>query len=69
MILVKLVTIYLLKNAFKKMSFREFCIANQNYVKKCTCASVKALKIFEKDRPDLANRYFDLKYEEVSKKN
>lgn len=48
---------------FKKMSFKEFCYANQKYSKKgLECSSMKAYKQFVNDRPDLAEKYFDMKY-------
>lgn len=51
---------------FKKKSFREFCEANQEYHKnKATrCSAYGAMLDFERDFPDIAERYFDLKYEE-----
>jgi hypothetical protein len=51
---------------FKKKSFREFCIANQDYHKnKSTyCASYKAMIDFEKKFPSIAKKYFDLRYED-----
>ena len=50
---------------FKKKSFREFCIANQEYAKSDKpCATMKAMMHFESDRPDLAERYFDMKFGE-----
>ena len=49
---------------YKKMSFREFCNANQRYSKGTKlCSSMKAMIEFEKDRPDIAKKYFDIKYE------
>ncbi len=50
---------------FKKMSFREFCYANQKYTKnqntKCSC--LKAMEDFQSEFPEIANRYFDIKFE------
>lgn len=50
----------------KKMSFRYFCEANQEYHKNKTtvCATLKAMREFEADHPDIAKKYFDLKYGE-----
>lgn len=48
---------------FKKTSFREFCYINQQYTKG-TPATVIAMESFEKMHPDVAKRYFDLKYED-----
>lgn len=48
---------------FKKMSFREFCFANQACSKSDRiCSSMRAYNQFVKDRPDLAERYFDMKF-------
>jgi len=48
---------------FKKMSFREFCFANQKYSKSDKeCSSMRAYNQFIRDRPDIADRYFDMKY-------
>ena len=51
-------------NFFKKMSFREYCQANQDLVKTPghICSSMKALQDFEKRYPSIANKYFDLRY-------
>ena len=51
---------------FKKKSFRQFCEANQEYHKNpdTLCAAYQALVDFEKDYPDIAKEYFDLRYEE-----
>lgn len=50
---------------FKKKSFREFCIANQNYKKNkdTKCAAYKAMTEFEEEFPEIASKYFDLKFE------
>lgn len=52
---------------FKKKSFRQFCEANRDYNKSENCASYQALLLFEKDRPDIAKQYFDMKYEDVNR--
>jgi pyruvate-formate lyase-activating enzyme len=50
-------------NIFKKMSFREFCLANQAYRKTSgLCSSMKAMVDFESAYPQIAKRFFDLKY-------
>lgn len=51
---------------FKKKSFREFCKANQIYHrnKATKCAALRSMEEFETAHPDIAARYFDLKYEE-----
>lgn len=48
----------------KKMSFREFAERSQEYHKTdgTLCAPLKALTEFEKEHPDIAKRYFDVKY-------
>ncbi|SHJ10799.1 hypothetical protein SAMN02745163_01321 [Clostridium cavendishii DSM 21758] len=53
-------------NFFKKKSFREFCVANQEYHsnKETNCAAYQAMLDFEKDYPEIAAEYFDLKFEE-----
>lgn len=51
---------------FKKMSFRQFCIANQNYHKNpdTLCSAYKAMLDFEQKNPDIAEKYFDLRWED-----
>ena len=50
---------------FKKKSFREYCVANQEYAKTKDnfCAPYKALIDFEHKYPDIAKKYFDLRYD------
>ncbi len=50
---------------FKKMSFREFCIANQNYKtnKTTNCSAYQAMIDFEAGFPKIASAFFDLKFE------
>lgn len=52
-------------NIFKKMSFRQFCEANQalHKTKGTLCSSMKAMIDFESKHPDIAKKYFDLRYE------
>lgn len=54
---------------FKKKSFRQFCEANQDYHKNpdTQCASYRAMLDFEKKYPDIAKKYFDLRYEDIKK--
>ena len=55
-------------NIFKKMSFREFCEANQKTIKTdILCSSVKALIDFESKFPEIGRMYFDLRYDSVKK--
>jgi hypothetical protein len=51
---------------FKKMSFREFCIANQKYKKnkETNCSAYQSMLDFENKFPKIANKYFDLKFED-----
>lgn len=51
---------------YKKMSFREFCLANQELVKnqENSCTAMRVLQKFEKEYPDVAKKYFDLKFNE-----
>lgn len=51
---------------FKKMSFRQFCEANQALHKTegTNCSAMQALVEFEKKHPEIAERYFDLRFEE-----
>ena len=52
---------------FKKMSFRQFCEANQELFKsKGLCAPMRALTTFEQDNPEIASRYFDLRFDSYS---
>ena len=50
---------------FKKMSFREFCEANQKYHanENTLCKTYETMLTFEKDRKDIADEFFDLKFE------
>lgn len=50
---------------FKKKSYREFCEANQKAVKSKDkiCATMQYLIDIEKKFPDIADKYFDIKFE------
>ena len=50
----------------KKMTFREFCEANQAYHKTegTLCSSMIALNDFEEKFPDIAKKYFDIRFDE-----
>jgi len=52
-------------NFFKKLSFREFCEKNQELKKNQAeiGASLRALNDFEQKYSEIANLYFDMKYE------
>lgn len=49
---------------FKKMSFREYCEANQLRIKTDNklCTAMRALTDFEKRYPDVAAKYFDMRF-------
>lgn len=51
---------------FKKMSFRQFCEANQALHKTegTLCSSMKAMVEFENKYPDIAKKFFDLRFED-----
>ncbi len=55
---------------FKKKSFRQFCEANQALHKTKTTlgASMQSLVDFEAEHPEIAQRYFDLRFEDFIKK-
>lgn len=50
----------------KKKSFREFCVANEAIHKnpKTHCAAYQAMIDFENEYPEIAKRYFDMKFGE-----
>lgn len=54
-------------NIFKKMSFRQFCEVNQALHKTegTYCSAMRALIDFESKHPNIAARYFDLRFEEI----
>jgi hypothetical protein len=47
-------------NFFKKKSFREYCVANGE-----KSSTMKYLNYFEREYPEVAKKYFDMKYEET----
>ena len=51
---------------YKKMSFRRFCEENQKLrkTKGFLCSSYKAMLDFERKNPEIARKYFDLRYED-----
>lgn len=50
---------------FKKKSFRQYCEANQERVKtERMCVAMKALIDFEKEHPEIAKKYFDMRYDD-----
>lgn len=48
-------------NIFKKKSYREFCIANGE-----NSSTMKYMNEFELKFPDIARKYFDVKYEQIN---
>lgn len=56
---------------FKKMTFREFCHANQDRIKTkgTLCTSLRSMISFEKSYPEIAARYFDLRFPKVVEDN
>lgn len=53
----------------KKMSFRQFCEANQAIKKDKTkiCSTLSAMKNFEENYPKIAKKYFDIRMEDIKK--
>ena len=51
---------------FKKMSFRQFCQANQELHKTegTLCSAMNAMVTFEEKYPKIAEKYFDLRFED-----
>lgn len=51
----------------KKMSFRQFCEANQTLhkTKGTLCSSMRSLIEFEDEYPEIAKKYFDMRFEEM----
>ena len=54
-------------NIVKKMSFRQFCKANQELKKNpdVLCSTMKAMIEFETEYPELSKRYFDIRMEDI----
>ena len=55
-------------NIFRKMSFRQFCEANQALHKTAgtLCSPMRAISMFEQKHPEIAAKYFDLRYDDHS---
>lgn len=51
----------------KKMSFRQFCLANQSLKKNKNnvCSTLQAMMDFECEYPEIATKYFDVRMEDV----
>ena len=55
---------------FKKMSFRQFCEANQAQHKSDDlCAPMRYMTSFEEEHPEIAEKYFDLRFADYSLDN
>lgn len=56
---------------FKKMTFREYCIANQDRIKTegKLCTAMRALTRFEEEYPEIAKKYFDMRFPQVIEDN
>ena len=52
------------------MSFRQFCEANQALHKTegTLCSAMRSMVDFENEHPEIAKKYFDLRYEDYSLK-
>lgn len=56
----------------KKKSFRQYCIANEEYhqshtkIPKGFCSCYKAMLDFEIEFPEIAKKYYDLRFEEIN---
>lgn len=53
---------------FKKMSFREFCEANQalHKTENSLCSAMRAMTMFESEHPSVAQKYFDQRYDDYN---
>ncbi len=53
-------------NFYKKKSFRQYCEANQALVKTegHICSSMRAMVQFEEEYPEIAKKYFDLRFDQ-----
>lgn len=51
---------------YKKKSFRQFCVANQEYHKneETNCSAYQCMIEFERAFPDIADKYFDLRFDQ-----
>jgi len=53
-------------NFYKKMSYREYCLANQARTKNKICTALQYMNEFENDYPDIAKQYYDMKFNELN---
>ncbi len=51
---------------FKKKSFRQYCVANQDYKKdqSSLCSSMASMLQFENEYPEIARKYFDMRWDD-----
>ena len=62
----------LLKNTCKKKSFRQYCEANEEYHRRHTknptknCSCYQAMLDFESEFPEIAKKYYDLRFDELN---
>ena len=52
---------------YKKKSYREFCNISQETTKKYPCSSLKYMIELEEKYPEIAEKYFDIKFDELKK--
>ena len=54
---------------FRKMTYREFCVANQNRTKTDKlCSQMRYMIEIEKDLPNIRKKYFDIKFDNIGNK-
>ena len=54
---------------FRKMTYREFCVANQNRTKTDKlCSQMRYMLEIEKDLPNISKKYFDIKFDNIGNK-
>ncbi len=51
-------------NIFKKLTIKEFAAVVNKQVKSGDCADMRNVKLIEKDLPNVAEKYFDLKFKD-----
>lgn len=60
-------------NFLKKTSFRQYCVKNEEYHRKMTpnaktnCSCYQSMIDFEKEFPEIASKYYDLRWEEINR--
>ena len=56
-------------NFYKKKSFREWCIADAERKVSKTCSSLRYMKEFETDHPEIAKEYYNIKFDILNQYN